>query len=813
MIARLLTILFAGLILTLGGEAAALEIHVTADSSRYQRRYTPDKVVDGSIANSARWVSAGHRTVTDGSDPHWLVLEFDDPLEFDQVRLLSGYGNDSESALYDYTIDVDRDGRWVEVACASRNGSLNRTHSIAAVKTRRLRVNVRQGAIDDSFARIKEIRLLSHGRQVVPERIDCQRRYFAAPPIIGQEDEFCRRAYGIMLRGAAFAKDLYHDWPNEPRCGYLGWGGHGEKEILANIGMSHLYAMLISFGQYDAVVTGVSRDEALRRIEGVIRYCCHTHFSGSHACVDGDTWGGGWHDSSWSTVLAHTVWLVWPKLDEATQEMAARVIAAEANRFIDLTPPSGKINNTRAEENAWNTRATAIASVMFPEHPHAEQWRIASRRWMMNCLSVAADQEDPAIVDGRPVCEWASTENVHPDFTIENHGIVYPVYMWSSMVNLCQSAGYHIYARRDPPQAAFHHLRDVYDVYKRLQTWEGLPAYINGSDKFLHLQVVDIFLHSFFAQVLGDREAAHLEAVELEILERMQARFSDGRLYPVEEVGPWSRVNNLSFILGGSYLLHYVLQNDVEPIEVDRFERRISGVSYFPHGKFLLHRTPNKLVSFAWSKAHRIMGLAMPREGSWLVTPHPRGFTGVLLEEGRRTEPPWRIESLDFTTRDDSFLVQGQALRCDGKIRHSWTFHSLPDEVVVMSEKITAVDPVTLVRAETGTMGIGRELGSEDVQLRWDNRTRALSEIETSDHGLIEIPTNSLTVDERFTYTWSGQGVVTYLQHDQFTQVHGAPGGYGHLQDELSVRHVEGRRTFLPGQVIAEGELRVHFGQ
>jgi hypothetical protein len=72
---------------------------------------------------------------------------------------------------------------------------------------------------------------------------------------------------------------------------------------------------------------------------------------------------------------------------------------------------------------------------------------------------------------------------------------------------------------------------------------------------------------------------------------------------------------------------------------------RISGVRYFPDGEFLLHRTPNKLVSFAWSKTHRIMGLAMPREGSWLVTPHPRGFTGVQREEGRRREPSWKIES------------------------------------------------------------------------------------------------------------------------------------------------------------------------
>ena len=72
-----------------------------------------------------------------------------------------------------------------------------------------------------------------------------------------------------MLRGAAFARDLYRPWPVEPECGYLGWGGHGEKDIAANIGLAHLYAVLIRFGNYDERVTGVSRAEALCQVRRV----------------------------------------------------------------------------------------------------------------------------------------------------------------------------------------------------------------------------------------------------------------------------------------------------------------------------------------------------------------------------------------------------------------------------------------------------------------------------------------------------------------------------------------------------------------
>lgn len=648
--------------------------------------------------------------------------------------------------------------------------------------------------------------------QVAPTALDPvenHRQYFAAPRIVGKEDDFCRRAYRVMLKGAAFCKDLYHEWPTEPECGYLGWGGHGEKDIDANIQMAHLYAMLINFGEYDPEITGISRQEALRRVKGVIRYCCFTHFSGPHACTSGKPWGGGWHGASWSSIFSHMVWLAWNDLDEETREMAARVVAAEADRFVGADPPSGKTNNTEAESNSWNTRALAIACVMFPRHPHAPSWRETYNRWAMNTLSVAADKTDDTLVAGRPVRQWVTTENLHSDFTLENHGIVYPVYMWASMNGLCLSASYYLAAGLDPPETTFHHLRDVYDVYKRLQTWEGLPAYVNGSDKFLHLQVVDIVIHSFFAQALKDREAAHLELVELDILERMQARFADGRLYPVDEVGKWSRVGNLGNVLGGSYLLHYTRQSDVAPVTRDEFERRISGASYFPGGKFLLHSTPDKLVSFAWSKPYRVMGLAIPREGSWLVTPHVNGFTGTLRERGSRQRDTFDIRKLEKEVREDAFTISIKALRLGGKVEHQWTFESPPGRDVVMRETLRAVKPVVLETAETGTIGIGRELNSNQITLKSTQGAQTVGGPSNDGDATILFPDGHVIVDDRFAYEWRGTGTVCFIHRAKPARVGGAPGGYGRIEDRLVVRHVESPRAFKAGETIAEGELRV----
>ena len=247
----------------------------------------------------------------------------------------------------------------------------------------------------------------------------------------------------------------------------------------------------------------------------------------------------------------------------------------------------------------------------------------------------------------------------------------------------------------------------------------------------------------------------------------------------------------------------------MKPVTFGEFESRIGGVTYFPHGKFVLHRTPAKLVSFAWSKPHRIMGLAIPREGSWLVTPHVHGFVGTLIEQGEQKEPPFELEKPDLCIGADSFAISAKSLRCSGKIEHRWTFESLSTGDVVMREKLVAVQPVTLKRAETGTIGIGRELGSDEVVLASTQGVQVLDGLSDAPDRTLEFPDGWVKVGGRFTYHWTGKGTLCYFERNQLARVHGAPGGYGRIEDRLCIRHIDGPRQFAPGETIAAGELRV----
>lgn len=169
-----------------------------------------------------------------------------------------------------------------------------------------------------------------------------------------------------------------------------------------------------------------------------------------------------------------------------------------------------------------------------------------------------------------------------------------------------------------------------------------------------------------------------------------------------------------------------------------------------------------------------------------------------------------RINSLDVQTGTDEFTVKMVVERCAGKVEHAWMFASRPGGVVIMSETLTAKLPVTLTQADTGTMGIGRELDRETITLlAARSRSETVGPMIDGDDVLLPFPENHLLVDKRFIYAWKGTGSVAYLKHNRPTRVSGAPGGYGHLEDLLFVRHLAKPTRFAGGEIIASGRLEV----
>ena len=68
------------------------------------------------------------------------------------------------------------------------------------------------------------------------------------------------------------------------------------------------------------------------------------------------------------------------------------------------------------------------------------------------CVLTSAKQQFQMFADdGRPVREWVTTVNAHPDFTLENHGLVHVGYLKNSHAMLLEGTVPYVLTGRDAP--------------------------------------------------------------------------------------------------------------------------------------------------------------------------------------------------------------------------------------------------------------------------------------------------------------------------------------------------------------------------
>lgn len=134
-----------------------------------------------------------------------------------------------------------------------------------------------------------------------------------------------------------------------------------------------ILASALRFGIYDENITGIPRDDAInmtcKLIASLAKNHCANSFTG---------WGNLWQSALWTENIAFASWLMWDFISEKDRQFIVNMVIFEADRFIDYNVPyymakTGRIifpNDTKAEENAWNSRILALAVCMLPEHNH-----------------------------------------------------------------------------------------------------------------------------------------------------------------------------------------------------------------------------------------------------------------------------------------------------------------------------------------------------------------------------------------------------------------------------------------------------------
>jgi hypothetical protein len=221
-----------------------------------------------------------------------------------------------------------------------------------------------------------------------------------------------------------------HAWSEDSSLLLMTESKSNEHCVRPNTGMICGMAILYRFGPYDENVTGISRTDLLQKnLLPMMRYCLATHKTGNRVTSDGQAWGDAWQSAHWAQMLGSAAWLIWDDLPADMRTSVCRLVAHEADRFRDADPPHNLRNDTKAEENAWNSQILSLAVVLMPEDERRAAWDRALQRWALSALLRPADKTSQQVVDGRTVAEQFTGANILDDYTLENHGFVHPDYM------------------------------------------------------------------------------------------------------------------------------------------------------------------------------------------------------------------------------------------------------------------------------------------------------------------------------------------------------------------------------------------------
>ncbi|HTA31660.1 MAG TPA: hypothetical protein VK731_14295, partial [Candidatus Cybelea sp.] len=534
--------------------------------------------------------------------------------------------------------------------------------------------------------------------------------------------------YNSLLHDACrHADPFWKDCPTNSNSGF--WdSGHSDENGFRHIeGMTLATAALL---KYSSALTENERAEYKRKELAAFRFVTATHVTGPRKCTDGKHWGDAWQSAMWTADLAFSAWLIWDELDDGLRKDFERVVAHEADRFLTIRAPAGSFNDTKAEENGWDLTCIALAGNMFPEHPHAAAWKKKAVEYMINTLSTPEDQDDQTVVDGRPVSEWFTGANLHPDFTLENHGFFHPSYIGCSCYFLTETAMYFTLGHQPIPAADTHHLMDTWRMYEGMLLPNGEAAYPQGMDWDLH-GTPYLSLYAALASYQKDPMAAHLEEVNLQYMRAWQVKENGDLALPGSPYG-FGRHAVTAGLATYAFLAHKIFGPPTKELTASEAASIGQGVNAHDLVGVVTQRTGDKFASFSWS--NRVMGLVVPigpgHEGNPDFTaPVTDGLVGEFVL-GPKDKPKTVVADHSWKKTADSFETTGTLLMNQGQLKQTLQMTSLGGKTVVYQDRVVALTNVTVAQEHGVPFGIENDsvnggtrlLSYQDGELVFDER-------------------------------------------------------------------------------------------
>jgi len=642
------------------------------------------------------------------------------------------------------------------------------------------------------------------------------------------ENGMSRRYLRLVLRWVPVAMQWYNDWPVRPNCAhFLGgvlWYGQETAMPIAAL------AVAAASAEYDEALAGMSADELRRICWKGLRYLCFTHDTGPEDCVRpaegwgrkepaGTKWGergrGFFPESQCGRTIANlalTAALIRDLVGDEERAMLRAIAEDYMQRFEDVPPRSGVYWDTQTEENAWTAEGIAACICLLPGHPRVEEWFEALKLWAFRAVTTPDDARDTRpFADGRTVAELCGrTFTTHPDGTAENHAIVHPSYMASSIALAGWTATLlELHGHPVPP-----HLR-----WRRDRTYEVLKSWADETGAFHCPQGMDwpyigyqaqAYVHAVANLWYEDADAALLERRALEVIEHASEAHG-GRMLPElttrhchGQQDPAIMRERMVHSLAGACLLHRVRGEGCDPADLEDFRGRQRGVRVYPHGGAVLHRHERGINSFAWRNC--TMVLPMARDGLRWIGPASNSVLGTLKVAGRHdVRQQVMVKVRDRADRVCALLVEDVG---GGAVRRRAFFASLPDGRCLTFERLTALEDVAVEHVRQGYLCVMNDPYFSDapdhrarLTLRWAEGEREVvgyAAADDADEVCIDLSgAGWVNVDGRLGVVFRGTGHATYRNRHHWDVWHA-------VGDDLVLSECEEAFEARAGETIGE---------
>jgi len=410
--------------------------------------------------------------------------------------------------------------------------------------------------------------------------------------------------------------------------GTNGWGVQTNQKALAT------FAVLAASNDLDEKNLGMSREKLYDYAIGMLRYSLESHHVGSYHTTDSDDfhWGHTWISSLGIERMMHGVMAIYDKLTDHDRDLIRAMLVSESDWLLDnYDVVAGLTNGNKPESNMWNGSVMYRTAIMYPDAPRAAEYVEKAKMFFANSISMERDENNPEILDGKPMSEYFVGANFFDTMACNHHGYMNVGYMVITLSNLAMLHFELKRAGKVGPQTLYHNFEKLWQLVNFCIFDDGRLNRIGGDTRVRYCYCQDylpaVIVLAADCGLIDEVDCLSLEnkwidTVEKEVTHNGDSSFLSDRCELLVEKSPlyYTRLES-DRAVGLSYGALWHAMFDVNgcatvPVDIDKKYCELLSQWYDEYHGSCYVRSANRMASFTWMAGELPQGACVPYEDS-----------------------------------------------------------------------------------------------------------------------------------------------------------------------------------------------------